>query len=301
MAQFTGGPSVRVTANASVEFKWLTDVAWFGRLEVFTTADGTGTPVLTKNCEDGGGSPLAATQQTLVVPVVGVGLQADTQYFFKVTAMDPTKTNPDLVTTTPLPPVFSGTQMISGVTSSFTTNSATVAWQSNVEGLGKVTYGAGALNQSVQDGFNICAHALDLLNLQPGTTYQFQVSNRHAIDGDDLVTASGQFTTASPPVTTTVSFTEPHAEPRVIGSGQTSAVSVRTKDGSGAAVAGVPVTFAIDPSSAGAGTLSATSATTNANGIATVTFTGSARGLVKLMATAANASNSPHQIPVVVK
>ena len=31
MPQFTmGGPSVRVTANDRVEFKWITDVAWVG-------------------------------------------------------------------------------------------------------------------------------------------------------------------------------------------------------------------------------------------------------------------------------
>ncbi|HUS30627.1 MAG TPA: hypothetical protein VMZ53_19090 [Kofleriaceae bacterium] len=297
MAQFTGGPSVRVSANNSVEFKWLTDVAWFGKVEIFTTSDGNGAPVLIKNSEDAGGNPIKATQQIVTLPV-GPALQQDTGYFFRITATDPTLANADLVASAPLPPLFCGNQMVSTVSATPTTNSATVAWQSNVPGFGKVAYGTNGLTQSVQDGFNICAHALDLPALQPGTTYKFQVSNRHAIDGDDLVTAQGQFTTAA--VSQSVVFTEPHAEPRVIQEKQTSAVSIRTKN-QGAVVAGVQVTFAIAAGSAGAGTLSVTQATTDANGIATVQFTGTSRGLVKVAVSAANASNSPHEIPVVVK
>ena len=34
--QFTGGPSARVNPNVSVEFKWITDVSWFGHVEVFS-------------------------------------------------------------------------------------------------------------------------------------------------------------------------------------------------------------------------------------------------------------------------
>src|SRR5260370_30588423 len=47
-AQFTGGPSIRVTPNVQVEFKWITDAAWVGKVEVFTNPHGTGTPVLTQ-------------------------------------------------------------------------------------------------------------------------------------------------------------------------------------------------------------------------------------------------------------
>src|SRR5687767_5137472 len=87
-AQFVGGPSVRVTANAQVEFKWVTDVAWLGKLEVFTTADGTGVPWLTKHSEDDFGTPTIATQHIVTVPV-GPGLAANTAYFFRITASDP--------------------------------------------------------------------------------------------------------------------------------------------------------------------------------------------------------------------
>lgn len=165
-------------------------------------------------------------------------------------------------------------------------------------GFGKVEFGTSTLNQTVQDTFNITDHAIALSGLSPGTIYQFKASNVHAIDGDDLASATGDFMTAS--VTATVAFTEPHAEPRVIPVGDVSTVSIRTKN-QGNAVPGVVVGFAIDPSSAGSGTLSNATATTDANGIASVQFTASGRGLVQVKVTASNATNSPLRIPVVVR
>ena len=295
MAQFTGGPSVRVSPNASVEFKWITDVAWNGKIEVFTASDGSGTPVLTKRSEDAGGNPIAATQQTVSVNVAAP-LSNDTGYFFKVTATDPTGRLGDLVTPTPLPMFFTGAQVLSSLRAdSVTTASATCAWQANVIGLGAVTFGPSG---SVQDASNITDHALDLASLTPGTTYNFTASNKHAIDGDVLATASGQFTTAA--TTTTVVFTEPHAEPRVVPVGTVSTVSIRTKN-QGNPVPGIVVTFAIDPGSVGACTLSTVQASTDSNGIASVQLTPTGSGLITVQVTAGNAKNSPLTIPVVVR
>jgi len=56
---------------------------------------------------DPSGEAVAATQQDIKVPV-GPALRADTGYFFRVTATDPTGNNPDLVTPTPLPSFFTG-------------------------------------------------------------------------------------------------------------------------------------------------------------------------------------------------
>jgi hypothetical protein len=106
-ARFTGGPSVRVSPDVSVEFKWITDVAWFGKVEVFDNPVGTGTPIVIRQSVDASGKAVAATQQDIVVPV-GPALAAETGYFFRVTATDPTGNNPDLVTPTPLPPFFTG-------------------------------------------------------------------------------------------------------------------------------------------------------------------------------------------------
>lgn len=296
MPQFTGGPSVRVNANTSVEIKWITDVAWLGKVEVFTDAGGITVPIVVKNAEDAGGNPIIATQQVVVIPV-GPAMQANTAYFFKVTAMDPMQFNADIVSPTPLPMAFTGVQAISNVRAAATTNSATIAWQSNVIGFGKSLYGSAAM-QSVQDANNITDHALDIPNLTPGTTYSYTVSNKHAIDGDDLAASSGSFTTQQ--VTQTVVFTEPHAEPRVIAVGGTSTVSVRAKN-QGNPVPGVVVTFSIDPSSQGSGTLATTQASTNANGVASVQLTGNSKGPVHVNAASPNATNSPLQTPVIVK
>ena len=105
--QFTGGPSVTVTPNVQVEFRWITDVAWFGKVEVFDNPYGTGAPIVTRQSVDVSGEAVAATQQDIMLPV-GPALTADTGYFFRVTATDPTGNNPDLVTPTPLPSFFTG-------------------------------------------------------------------------------------------------------------------------------------------------------------------------------------------------
>jgi hypothetical protein len=296
--QFTGGPSVRVNPDVSVEFKWITDVSWLGKVEVFNNPDGTGTPVVAVQVTDALGNPIAATQQVVTLNVVAP-LTNDTGYFFKVTATDPTGSFPDLVTPTPLPPFFTGTQVLTNVhADSITTNSATIAWSANVIGFGKVVYGTSSLTQMVEDTFNITDHAIDLSGLSPATTYQFTASNVHAIDGDDLASATGQFTTSG--VTTTVVFTGPSVQPRVIEVGQISTVSVTAKLQTNP-VSGVIVGFAIDPASTGSGTLSNAQAVTDSNGIATVQLTGTGSGIVQINATAPNATNSPLKIPVVVR
>jgi hypothetical protein len=296
-AQFVGGPSVRVTANAQVEFRWNTDVACLGKLEVFTNADGTGI-VLIKEAEDGGGNPLVLAQQTITYPV-GSALLADTHYYFRVTASDPSKGNPDLITPTPFPSFFTGAQSLSNVqATSVTTTGATIAWGGNVFGFGKVAFGTSLLSQTVQDAFNITDHALELTGLSPGTTYQFEASNIHAIDGNPLASQTGQFTTAS--ATASMVLTEPDAEPRVIALGQISAVSVRVKS-QGNPISGATVGFIIDASSAGNGTLSAAQATSDVNGIATVRFTANRRGLVKINVFPSSAGVNSHAIPIVVR
>ena len=105
--RFTGGPSVRVSPDVSVEFMWITDVAWLGRVEVFDNPYATGTPIVIRQSVDASGEAVAATHQAIIVPV-GRALAAHTGYFFRVTATDPTGTFPDLVTPAPLPPFFTG-------------------------------------------------------------------------------------------------------------------------------------------------------------------------------------------------
>jgi hypothetical protein len=109
--RFTGGPSVTVTPNVQVEFRWITDVACFAKVEVFDNPYGAGAPIVTRQSVDASAEPVAATQQDIMVPV-RPALKADTVYFFRVTATDPRGNNPDLVTPTPLPSFFTGAHAV---------------------------------------------------------------------------------------------------------------------------------------------------------------------------------------------
>ncbi len=196
---FTSGPSVRVTPNTQLEFKWVTQyLAWYGKVDVFDNPDGTGTPLVSTAATDAIGNPIAATQQD-VVANVGPPLAPDTTSYFRVTAIDPSNNLPDLVTPTPLPPVFTGTQALSNVQVTRGTTSAQVSWQGNVMGFGQVLYGPTIPYSKTQtDALNVTDHSFALSNLQPATTYSFQVCNVHAIDGDCLASSTGSFTTLAP-------------------------------------------------------------------------------------------------------
>lgn len=195
-AQFLGGPSVRVTPGVQAEFKWTTDVAYFGKVEVFTNPDGTGL-VLTKRSEDAGGTAIAAMQQTITYPLTtGYALAPDTTYYVKITVTDPTGQIADLVSPAPLPPFFTGVQALTNLQVSASTTSAIVSWQANVIGLGHVDYGlTTGYGQTADDALNTTDHTITLSNLQPNTSYSLQACNRHAIDGDCLATSTASFTT----------------------------------------------------------------------------------------------------------
>jgi hypothetical protein len=193
---FNGGPSVRVTPNVQVEFKWITNVSWFGEVAVFDNADGTGAPVAGMRDEDALGNPIASTQHTATIDVVAP-LSANTGYFFKVTATDPNNSFPPFSTPTPLPPFFTGAQTIGDVFVDAHVDSAVISWNANVIGFGRVGYGIASPDEfgPIGDQKNVTNHSIELTGLAPGTTYQFRVSNRHAIDGDSLAAKTGSFTT----------------------------------------------------------------------------------------------------------
>jgi len=197
---YSGGPSVRVTPNTQVEFTWQTDVSWYGKVEVFDNLDGTGRPVFAAAAVDGVGNPLAATQQDITAPVgPGAALTADTTYYFRVTATDPTGSFPDLVSPSspPLPSFFTGTQALSNVQVTPGITTAHISWQANVIGFGQVQYGKTTSYElpAQSDALNVTDHAFDLTNLDPATKYYFQVCNLHAIVGDCLASSSGSFMT----------------------------------------------------------------------------------------------------------
>lgn len=295
-AQFTGGPSVRVDPNVQVEFKWITDVTWIGKVEGFDNPDGSGTPVFVVESE-------GLSQQHALTANVGGEVAADTGYFFRVTATDPTDSTRSFATPTPLPPFFTGAQEVTNVFVEPDIDSAVISWEANVIGYGSVVYGTTLLDQGpVEDTFNITNHAIELTGLSAGTTYQFRVSNKHAIDRNSLAEATGQFTTDTLPID--VVLTQPHADPRVIRPNDLSTLSVRALH-QGQPVAGVAVWFEIDPgsSSSGSGTFGGSSsaqATSDANGVASVQMSATGSGLVHVSLTSAHALNSL-TVPVVVR
>jgi hypothetical protein len=191
-----------VSPNTKVEIRWTANFVGDGAVEIFDNPNG-GVPIAGK------ASPVQGTGHTIEFTFGGV-LHFDTTYFFRVIHKDPTNFLPDLTNDpAPYPPFFTGVQAISNVhTESITTNSAVISWEANVIGTGSVVYGTAALDQGpVEDNFNMTNHAIELTGLSPGTTYQFRVSNRHAIGsppdfpaGTSLAEATGQFTTDGPPL-----------------------------------------------------------------------------------------------------
>jgi hypothetical protein len=74
--------------------------------------------------------------------------------------------SPDIVTSTPLPPFFTGVQALRNVVAtSITATSATIAWSADVIGFGKVIYGTSSLALSATDTVNITDHAIQLSGL----------------------------------------------------------------------------------------------------------------------------------------
>lgn len=188
-----GGPSVRVTPNAAVEFKWITDVIWNGQVNIFDNRDGTGQPLKMIP------TPAASTTQDVDVAVGAAPLLPDTTLYFQVIAQDPGDPTSLIYSPqqgSPLPSFFTGAQALSDVQVNPGTTSAQVSWEANVIGFGQVEYGqTTSFGQTVEDAQNVTDHSFTLSGLQPSTPYFFQVCNLHAIDGDCLASSTGSFTT----------------------------------------------------------------------------------------------------------
>jgi hypothetical protein len=188
-----------VIPNDRVEFKWRADVSWKAFVEVFNNPDATGTPVAKVESLDAGGGPVIGPDHLVKLSVSL--LQPDTGFFFRITMTDPTGTSPlPLVTQTPLPPFFTGAQTIGNVFVDAGVDRARILWDANVIGIGRVDYGIASPDElSVTDQQNVTSHSIELTSLAPGTTYQYRVCNRHAIDGDCLAAKTGSFTTLPTP------------------------------------------------------------------------------------------------------
>jgi hypothetical protein len=284
---FTGGPSVRVTPNNKVEIRWIADFGGDARVEVFDNADGIGPQIDVKV------SVARANDHTISFNVGGV-IHGNTTYFFRVTHQDPNNIRPDLTNDpAPYPPLFTGVQAIGQVFADVDVDSAVLSWTANVIGIGRVDYGVASQGEQVAaDQANTTTHSVALSGLLPGTTYQFLVSNRHAIDDGSLAEVTGTFTTAvGAPAGNRL--TQPLARPRVIDPEDVATLSVRVRD-KGKPVPGVLVHFRPLNSTGGG------DATTDATGKATIWMQGVTPGLLRIEASSPDAANRLI-IPVVVR
>ena len=295
-AVFTGGPTVRVIPNTKVEIRWIGDFVGNGKVEVFDNLNGE-TQIDVK------GTTGASTEHRVEFTVGGV-IKADTTYFFKITHTDPTGIRPDLTNDPPpYPPFFTGVQAIGDVVVNAGLDSATIAWDANVIGLGRASYGQTSPDElgAVHDQENTTAHSIQLTGLSPGTTYRFRASNHHAIDGDSLAEQTGLFTTQTPVATAVLR--QGRAEPRVIDPGEGSMLSVRVLENN-QPLAGATVKFEILTESHGGATLagggSIAQAISDASGNASMLVQGISRGLVRVEMSSAAAANRV-VIPIVVR
>ena len=283
---FTGGPSVRVSPNIKVEFRWTANFVGDGRVEIFDNPNG-GVPIAV------GTSSVSGAGHTIEIGVGGV-LQADTTYFFRVIHKDPTNVRPDLTNDpAPYPPFFTGVQAIGDVFADVDVDSAVISWVANVIGFGRVDYGsASPAEHLASDVDNSTNHAITLAGLSPGTAYQFRVSNRHAIDGDSLAETTGMFTTLDSAPSGN-RLTQPLARPRVIHREDVATLSVRVRN-EGKPVPNVLVHFQAINGTAGGDAIS------DATGKATIWMQGVTPGLLRVEASSPDAGNRL-VIPVVVR
>jgi hypothetical protein len=88
-------------------------------------------------------------------------------------------------------------------TSSLTTNSAVVSWQTNKPADSQVEYGATTTYGSMTtlDSTRVATHSQTLTSLQPATTYQYRVRSKDE-GGSSVVSPNFTFTTKSPTDTT---------------------------------------------------------------------------------------------------
>jgi hypothetical protein len=190
-------PSVRVVPNESVEFEWKADLQWLGRVEILASPDVDAVPVAWLYSQDLSGNPIMSIHH-LITREVGGNLAPDATYWFRIRMRDPNGNLTDLVTPTPWPSFFTGTQSARDVRVTPGVTTAEIAWDSNVIGLGRLDFGPTAsYGQVLDDPAIATSHRLALSGLDPATTYYYRVSNRHAMDGDAVASELGSFTTLS--------------------------------------------------------------------------------------------------------
>ncbi len=229
------------------------------------------------------------------------GLTAGATYYYQASTLD---SNGNTIGEAAISSFVVATQQVTGTPSATSSSptAATITWQANVAGMGKVMLGTGvtSMNTTFTDGVNAFSHTVQATPLQPGTQYYFCTQN---LDNNGNVLAqSATATFNTPPANVQVDLTQPQANPLIVAPGTPSTLSVLVVAAKGGKPqAGITVNFKIVLHLGGNGQIVGIgSAVSDATGRASVQFLGKSAEIATVEATSAN-SNSHLLIPVVIR
>lgn len=187
-------------------------------------------------------------------------------------------------------------------------NTAAISWENEQPGDGHVWYGTSAANLNLHaTDFteNAFTHVVEIVNLAPGTQYFYQVRSTNG-NGDVVAESDVEnFITLDVPEQIVGTMSHPSAEPRRIGPGGRSQLSVWLHRDD-LDIKGALVTFVLESGNASLGPAGGSPAgssiqvRTDEYGIATVELiAGNQHGLARVQVSSPNAENTL-QIPVVI-
>lgn len=184
------------TSTATIT--WSTDKGSTSRVDY-----GTSATALSSNVSDAA----LVTSHSVVVS----GLTGGTAYFFRVTSVDSSGNSATSPVTSSSPASFTTVDttppVISTVTATPGSNTATVIWSTDEASTSRVDYGtsATALSLNASNATLVTSHSITLSGLTAGTTYFFRVTS---VDGSSN-SATSPVTSGSPASFTTVDTTPP--------------------------------------------------------------------------------------------
>jgi phosphodiesterase/alkaline phosphatase D-like protein len=179
---------------------------------------------------------LNASNATLVTShsITLTGLTAPTTYYFRVTSVDGSGNSATSPVTSSSPASFTTVDttapVITAVTATPGSNSATIIWSTNEASTSRVDYGtsAAALSSNASSANLVTGHSVTLTGLTAPTTYYFRVTSVDASSNS----ATSPVTSSSPASFTTVDTTPPviSVVTAVPGVGGTATISWTTSE-----------------------------------------------------------------------
>lgn len=181
------------------------------------------------------------------------------------------------------PPVISGVN-----SSSITSSSATITWNTDELSDSRVKYGtiSGNYPYTEYDATDVTSHSISLTGLSASTTYYYVVNSTDP-SGNSAESTEYSFTTLPNTTVTSITISPSTA---TINISETQQFTATAYDQDGNTMAGVVISWASTNTSVG--TVSPIIATTGADGTATTTFTAVAEGTTMVIANNGTVSDS---------